>query len=169
MLSFLLKILHRRLGARNVLLQTDPDTKQVRAKLAGFGPLKGEQEAASGEKKRVWYSISISTLQWSVSLKIISTSKPMCRRLYCYRLYLNSLYQYQDLVPLNWMAPEQFDKPDGKPRHYSTKSDSWSYGITVWEIFSKGRWYVLRSLRIAPSNSATCTSRFNWFWSLTNN
>ena len=54
LVNFILQqILHRRLGARNVLLKTDPDTKQVRAKLAGFGPLKGEQEAASGVKKRV--------------------------------------------------------------------------------------------------------------------
>ena len=45
------QILHRRLGARNVLLQTDPVTKQVRAKLAGFGPLKGEQEGADENKK----------------------------------------------------------------------------------------------------------------------
>ena len=44
------EILHRRLGARNVLLQTDPVTKQVRAKLAGFGPLKGEQEGADENK-----------------------------------------------------------------------------------------------------------------------
>ena len=47
----MIQILHRRLGARNVLLQTDPVTKQVRAKLAGFGPLKGEQEGADGGKK----------------------------------------------------------------------------------------------------------------------
>ena len=45
-----IQIPHRRLGARNVLLQTDPVTKQVRAKLAGFGPLKGEEGADENKK-----------------------------------------------------------------------------------------------------------------------
>ena len=37
------------------------------------------------------------------------------------------------------MAPEQFDKPTGERRLYTTHTDVWSFGVLVWEIFSKGR------------------------------
>ena len=36
------------------------------------------------------------------------------------------------------MAPEQFDKPTGERRLYTTHTDVWSFGVLVWEIFSKG-------------------------------
>ena len=41
-------------------------------------------------------------------------------------------------IPINFMAPEQFDKPEGAKRVYTTHSDVWSFGVLVWEIFSKG-------------------------------
>jgi serine/threonine protein kinase len=37
--------------------------------------------------------------------------------------------------PLKWMAPEQFS--GGKRLHYSTKSDVWSFGITLFEVFGE--------------------------------
>ena len=37
------------------------------------------------------------------------------------------------------MAPEQFDKPTGERRLYTTHTDVWSFGVLVWEIFSKGK------------------------------
>jgi len=38
-----------------------------------------------------------------------------------------------DIGPVRWMSPEELDY-----RTYSIKSDVWSWGVTVWEIFNKG-------------------------------
>ena len=36
-------------------------------------------------------------------------------------------------MPIRWMAPESM--ADGM---YSTKTDVWSFGVVVWEIYSRG-------------------------------
>ena len=56
------QILHRRLGARNVLLKMKTGT--LHAKITGFGPLKGEAEEAGG-------NVKVSQFQHNYKLKYI--------------------------------------------------------------------------------------------------
>jgi serine/threonine protein kinase len=42
------------------------------------------------------------------------------------------------VVPLKWMAPETLDTLSNRKPTYDEKTDTWSYGVTIWEIYSKG-------------------------------
>lgn len=37
------------------------------------------------------------------------------------------------MIPVRWTSPESF-----KTQKFTSKSDVWSFGITVWELFSYG-------------------------------
>ena len=40
--------------------------------------------------------------------------------------------------PLRWLAPETLDTLESETPTYNNKTDSWAYGITVWEMYSRG-------------------------------
>ncbi|OWF48337.1 inactive tyrosine-protein kinase 7-like [Mizuhopecten yessoensis] len=60
----------------------------------------------------------------NLSLKLSSMS--MCRDAYASEYY----NIHQNLIPLRWLPPEAALDND-----YSTKSDVWSFGVFVWEVF----------------------------------
>lgn len=48
--------------------------------------------------------------------------------------FLSFHYQNSEtLVPIKWMAPESI-----RYSIYSTRSDIWSFGVVLWELFSLG-------------------------------
>lgn len=50
----------------------------------------------------------------------------------CRDIYTTEYYPFhQRLIPLRWMPPEAVLEGD-----YSTKSDVWSYGVYMWEVFT---------------------------------
>lgn len=62
-------------------------------------------------------------------LELKITSLSLCRD-----AYAGEYYPYaQNLIPLRWMPPEAVFEGD-----FSTKSDIWSFGIFVWEVFHLG-------------------------------
>ncbi|XP_059607865.1 tyrosine-protein kinase-like otk [Phlebotomus argentipes] len=49
--------------------------------------------------------------------------------------YAREYFKYRNQsLPLRWLAPECLQDDD-----YSTKSDVWAFGVTVWEIFTQAR------------------------------
>ena len=48
-------------------------------------------------------------------------------------------------MPVKYFAPEQM-VADEQRRPYDKATDVWTYGITLWEIFSKGKILQIKRL-----------------------
>ena len=49
-------------------------------------------------------------------------------------------------VPVRWMAKECF------ANKYSTRSDVWSFGVTMWEVFTLGKCIPTNWLKMPPKS-----------------
>ncbi|XP_035708029.1 uncharacterized protein LOC110850395 isoform X2 [Folsomia candida] len=54
----------------------------------------------------------------------------MSLQLYYYQVYQTSI---AEVFPFRWMAPESLSE-----LHFSTKTDSWTFGVVLWEIWTLG-------------------------------
>ena len=46
-------------------------------------------------------------------------------------------------VPVKWLAPETLKTVNSSKPTYNEKTDVWSFAVTVWEIYSKGKMHIL--------------------------
>ena len=60
---------------------------------------------------------------------------------------------------MKWMALEQLGIQPGDKRPYTMATDVWSYGVTMWEVFSAGKQqsHVRKKYNSQECNSALFT------------
>lgn len=102
--------IHRDLAARNCLIGFENTVK-----ISDFG-MSREEEEYIGKCGR-WQPFELDQV----------------RLTYFFRSCLTTVSDGMKQIPIKWTAPEALNF--GK---YTTLCDVWSYGILVWEIFSKG-------------------------------
>lgn len=50
----------------------------------------------------------------------------------------------QASVPIKWLAPETLETITDSQPTYNEKTDAWTYGILLWEMYTKGdfKWHL---------------------------
>lgn len=77
----------------------------------------------------------------------------MSRALGLDKSYYRSNLNVNLKLPTAWCAPECLQTPDPNTHVFSTASDIWAYGVTLWEMFTYGftPWAGLTGRQIAEA------------------
>ncbi|GAA57437.1 Tyrosine-protein kinase csk [Clonorchis sinensis] len=135
-------IIHRDIAARNILLSGRPP--RIVAKLADFGMARDLTHATpypTGHYATGATSPMITSPASNYGRDPLDHVSPFSERHCAYSSESESLDTMHSLslhdnaaIPIKWSAPEAVRK-----RQFTIKSDVWSFGILLWEIYSYGR------------------------------
>ena len=58
-------------------------------------------------------------------------------------VHKKSYYKGGEFLPIRWMPPEAL-----MDHRFTSKSDSWSFGVLMWEVLTLGTYYLVTKLYI---------------------